>query len=63
MSKEVYNAFIVEVSNDEIFREELLANPKEVLDAWDLSEEELDSIKHGEAWAWLRALWHAPPGW
>jgi len=63
MSQEAYNAFIELVSNDEIFREELCAGPKETLKAWDLSEEELESIKHGQAWAWLRALWQAPPDW
>ncbi len=63
MSKEVMDAFIEKVANDEIFRADLIANPAEVLAQWDLDKEELDSIKHTNAWAWLRELWSAPSDW
>ena len=63
MSQEAYNAFIDSVANDELFRERLCANPKDALTAWDLDKDELESIRHGQAWAWLRALWKAPPDW
>ena len=63
MSVETLNAFVGKVANDEAFREAVIANPAQELAQWDLSEEELDSIKHAPAWAWLRELWKAPPDW
>ena len=63
MSKEVMDAFIEKVANDEIVRADLIANPAEVLARWDLNEEELFSVKHANAWARLRELWSAPPNW
>ena len=58
-----FNNFIEKISNDEQFRDELIANPAEVLAHWDLNEEELNSIKFSPAWAWLRKMWTAPEGW
>ena len=63
MSVQVFNSFIEKVTIDEAFREDLVANPKKVLASLDLSKEELDSIRHGAAWQWLRDQWHAPPDW
>ena len=58
-----FNNFIEKISNDEQFRDELIANPAEVLARWELNEEELNSIKFSPAWAWLRKMWTAPEGW
>ena len=63
MAKETMFAFIEKAANDEVFRAELIANPAEVLASWDLDEEDLNSIKQDNAWAWLRDLWEAPADW
>lgn len=63
MSVETLNAFVNKVANDEAFRDAVIVNPVKELANWDLSEEELDSIKHAPAWQWLRDLWAAPSDW
>ena len=55
--------FIEKVTNDEAFRELVIENPADVLAQWDLSDEEMESIKRAHAWKWLRELWKTPPGW
>ena len=63
VSKENMDAFIHRVANDEVFRADLIADPPAVLGLWNLSDEELHSIKRDDAWGWLRALWDPPEGW
>ncbi len=56
-------AFIVKVTNDEVFRADVAANPAETLAGWDLDEEERRSIREDNAWAWLRDLSEEPEKW
>ncbi len=59
-----FNNFIDRISNDEKLREELAADPLGVLESWGLNQEEINSIRHSPAWAWLRDSWDSlPPGW
>ena len=58
-----FNNFIDRISNDEQFRDELIADPAGVLASWGLNDEEMNSIKFSPAWAWLRKIWTAPEGW
>ena len=63
MPSEDMFAFIEKCANNEMFRSDLISNPAQVLADAGLEEEDLRSIKQDEAWAWLRDLWNAPPGW
>ena len=63
MPSEAMFAFIEKCANNEMFRADLIANPAEVIGDAGLEDAEVQSIKQDEAWAWLRALWNAPPGW
>ena len=56
-------AFIEKCANNEMFRDDLIANPVQVIKDAGLDDQEIQSIKQDEAWAWLRALWNAPPDW
>ena len=63
MSIDALNTFVDKVANDEAFREAIIADPAGELSSWDLSQEELESIKSAPAWAWLRELWAPPANW
>ena len=56
-------AFIEKCANNEMFRSDLISNPVQVIKDAGLDDQEIQSIKQDEAWAWLRALWNAPPDW
>ena len=63
MPSDAMFAFIEKCANNEMFRSDLIDNPAQVIADAGLEDDEVRSIKQDEAWAWLRALWNAPPGW
>ena len=63
MYQKAFNDFIIKISNDEVFRSEVVADPKSVINSCGLNKDEIESIKTGQAWAWLRELWASPIDW
>ncbi len=63
MPSDAMFAFIEKCANNEMFRDDLIANPVQVIEDAGLDNQDIQSIKQDEAWAWLRALWNAPPDW